>query len=101
MTAMRQIELRVVADDWTLPEPGTMEIDPVAGIVRIWLHGGEMIISRGVTVEAMARMVQGARDGMLSAAVAREHPDDRPVEIVLRNGNSFQVAPGAVTIPAA
>jgi hypothetical protein len=96
MTVMREIRLSVVMDDWTRPEPGTMEVDLVAGIIRVWLRNGEMVIPRGVTVEAMTRLIQAAEDGTLGEAVSREHQENRPAGITLRNGSSFRIAAGAI-----
>lgn len=92
------LRLRVVMDDWTRPEAGTMEIDPVAGTIRIWLRKGEFVIPRGaLTAEAMTQVIIAAQDGVLDEIVRRKHPDDRPAGIAIRDGNSFQVAAGAVT----
>lgn len=85
------LRLVVVRDRWTRPEPGTMEIDPHAGIIRIWLREGEYVIPRGaITVEDMTLITEMARRGALG-----------PPAVPLRNGNTFQVAAGAVTASVA
>lgn len=92
---MSQIPLHVVMDGWTRPDPGTMEIDPGSGTVRVWLREGELVIPRGaVTVENLVLITDLARNGTVSAS-------DLLAGISLQDGNTFQVAPGAVTITCA
>ena len=91
---MSQIPLHIVMDGWTRPDPGTMGIGP-GPAVRVWLREGELVIPRGaVTVENLVLITDLARNGTVSAS-------DLLAGISLQDGNTFQVAPGAVTITCA